>query len=1446
MTDLTTSWRTFAQDDSLAHFEPFYLATRPLVWSICRRLLGNHEDAHDAFQSTYARLLAVARAGDEPAPAPEVLIYRLAIREAENLRKRRARRGRRELPMPEHHDPTDRAALPDLEAERLEERERLATLVALLPEAERVPILLHFYHGKTQLEIADILGHARQTVARRIERGLRRLEPLARRAGLSDALGATVAAGGATALLTVPSGAAYATGFVHAEALAGAAGLSGGASVLAGASGGGLLSAAGAKLVAAAATCLLVAGGIALHATMDRPQPPPPAPRVAAALPQDAHADTFARMAVPDMVAEAAKAQPEPDLPNEAADDGNHAMAAVEVTAAASPAPTPAPTPEPRATIFGRVWDEAKGEPAPGAEVIVFTGARERRAIAGRHGEFRIEDAPIGRVALFARQGNLRTFGPNNGMQRLTLAADGESGPHNLQLRPAATLAGRIVQRGSGEPIVGARISLNPMAMYRHEEPILTDANGNYRIEALMPGRSMVIAQADVHVTDAVHVTLEAGLETRSDFNLEPGALIDVVVRDAAGLPVSGAGISIRFSDSYTPPPTFYTDDQGRVRVDTISRSRPSPIVVQKADYKRVDAMPDFSPGEEIGRAEVVLQPVAPSVPGKSIAGRVTAEGGAPIEGIAVEWRQDRHGRGMTAHTDREGRYRIKPRGEGGVVAAYSPDPALPFAPVVKAVPTPQSENDHEPVVLDFSMPPGAQLTGRLVDDQGRPHVGATIRINESAQDWQGIPGVKEVRIDEDGCFAFDRLPAGKISIRATSQNQEELITYRTIQTGVDVELVVAGPGELLGRVVDAATSAPVTRFTIKPMFNGIEAMRYDSGEHFVDSAGHFRLTDLVVDTPLHLTFEAEGYAPLVLRDLAADPVGRGVRHLFALGKGAELRGRLVDARTGGPIVGAVVWHGIAANENPYINWDSFPRNTNMQDLRQAISASDGTFSFIDNADRTMIIRHPTYARTVIVPAQRPVQTDGDGLMLVALAPGATIEIAPGNGFPLDPEAFRLSWENAGGEPPQVNTEGHLIWEDLAMGHYTVGPYIQVKNRSFSGLSQRVQLEMGEHKKIRFGDGLGSVAIEGRVMVEGRPWPAIVRISPEFDWDYTALATNTDADGYYRLEGLRPGPYTASISSTSSSESRYYTFGVDVAGPMRQDFSIGPRHALEVVLQFEPEFPRELRDAVVQVLLQRTEKSDSNFILPQVNAPLDGGVGRVSHYIQGNYQATLMVQRAPNGFLHYRLAEPLALDNLEGDQRVTLRVAAPAALALTLGLAPDVPPAPMMVRLDPAAGGAPLMVSWGDKAAPEQLLEGLPPGRWRVVPMVAGYRAEPESLEVELAPNATAAVAFQLAPVGIIIGEVYAADGRTRVKPRSVGISGPSGRRLLVQTPDPGWPPRDVEDALHDDEFRFNNLAPGPHRLIVEADGYRPLVLPIEITPGPPQEPLQIQLEPVR
>jgi RNA polymerase sigma factor (sigma-70 family) len=136
----------------------------PLVYGVCRRVLGNEQDAEDAFQATFLVLVRKAgsiRAGESCGCWLYEIAYRTALRARAAAHKRRARE--RQARAMSEASPKSPPETPRVDPLLDEELNRL-------PEQYRRPLVLCYLEGKTHAEAAEQLGWPKGTVSGRLAR----------------------------------------------------------------------------------------------------------------------------------------------------------------------------------------------------------------------------------------------------------------------------------------------------------------------------------------------------------------------------------------------------------------------------------------------------------------------------------------------------------------------------------------------------------------------------------------------------------------------------------------------------------------------------------------------------------------------------------------------------------------------------------------------------------------------------------------------------------------------------------------------------------------------------------------------------------------------------------------------------------------------------------------------------------------------------------------------------------------------------------------------------------------------------------------------------------------------------------------------------------------------------------------------------------------------------
>jgi RNA polymerase sigma factor (sigma-70 family) len=188
-----------ARRDEVA-FETLVRRHGPMVLGVCRRVLGNLQDAEDTFQAAFL-VLARKAAAVTPRELLGHWLYGVAYRTALKARALAARRQLRERQVRE---------MPEREVHAEETWADLQPLLdhelSRLPEKYRVPLVLCELEGKSKREVAFHLGLPQGTVSSRLARAREALRRRLTQRGLAFSAGAlTTALTGLGTSAAVPS-----------------------------------------------------------------------------------------------------------------------------------------------------------------------------------------------------------------------------------------------------------------------------------------------------------------------------------------------------------------------------------------------------------------------------------------------------------------------------------------------------------------------------------------------------------------------------------------------------------------------------------------------------------------------------------------------------------------------------------------------------------------------------------------------------------------------------------------------------------------------------------------------------------------------------------------------------------------------------------------------------------------------------------------------------------------------------------------------------------------------------------------------------------------------------------------------------------------------------------------------------------------------------------------
>ncbi len=178
---LLNRWRTRRDADA---FHEITLRYAPMVFGTCVRMMRNESEAEDLTQECFETLAAGSA---QPRKHLGAWLHQVATRRCLDRLKSDARRKRREeefaRSVPERGEGPGDDAYAALDAALLE-----------LPADELDAIVGYFLQGRSQEKVAASLGVSRQTVSRRTQRGIERLQQQLKERGIYAPAGALLGA----------------------------------------------------------------------------------------------------------------------------------------------------------------------------------------------------------------------------------------------------------------------------------------------------------------------------------------------------------------------------------------------------------------------------------------------------------------------------------------------------------------------------------------------------------------------------------------------------------------------------------------------------------------------------------------------------------------------------------------------------------------------------------------------------------------------------------------------------------------------------------------------------------------------------------------------------------------------------------------------------------------------------------------------------------------------------------------------------------------------------------------------------------------------------------------------------------------------------------------------------------------------------------------------------
>ena len=458
---------------------------------------------------------------------------------------------------------------------------------------------------------------------------------------------------------------------------------------------------------------------------------------------------------------------------------------------------------EPSSKVSGRVLGPDK-KPVPGAVVNLtrtqsggignqaFKMIMRDSANADDDGFFLFDNVSPGQISLGAVA---------SGWQEAKL--DGVEVPEGkdvtgleIPLKAGSVVVGRVTGP-DGRPAIGARVGLvkddpEPLRL----DGVVTDGDGNYRLEGLVPGNFSIEATHDDFVRTVKEIAAKPGTN-KLDLQFEGGQEVAGTVTDAAGTPIAGVLLQLDAPGREWGGPEAHSGGDGGFKF----------LGVGDGDYSLRAMREGYAPLDQEVKVHVAGKPV-PGLKvqlgtGASIAG--TISGLAPETLPSVEVRAfNERGNDATATVDRQGAYKLTGilPGNWTVTASIAQSGQQTRG---KVTVDPGSSETR----LDLQFGGGLTLSGHAVQGD-QPVKGAVLYARGSNVDHSGWG-----RTDADGAFRMEGLEPGTYTVQL--RVWETGLSYdQSVELTASKDVTLTVPtAKVVGRIVDGADRRPIAGVTL-------------------------------------------------------------------------------------------------------------------------------------------------------------------------------------------------------------------------------------------------------------------------------------------------------------------------------------------------------------------------------------------------------------------------------------------------------------------------------------------------------------------------------------------------------------------------------------------------------------------------------------------------------
>ncbi len=777
-------------------------------------------------------------------------------------------------------------------------------------------------------------------------------------------------------------------------------------------------------------------------------------------------------------------------------------------------------------TLSGLVVDSDTGDPVPAIEVKASHGESQRanaEATANEAGEFTLAGLSSGEYTVDVASEEIILAGAK---PKMTVVGGEDVSGVVLNTTMGGVITGRVYDKDTDAAIPKADVSgYNEDPENRTSKKATSDSDGYYRLAGLREGNVRImtgqIEGYPRNYDERRNVSISIGQQIDGiDFALSKGLRVAGVVLGPSGNPLNKVKVNGRIENQNYYENTE-TKEDGYFELAGLKPTGKFWINLTKKGfgYAQETAM-SVSDGNI---DDLVLTMEAES----TISGKIVDANGAPQK----DWRVMAQSKGKwyagsstSEKTNAQGEFKVEGLAPGTYQFQLLQPSGRSYTYDADRQAVQIGAQEHVTgVVLMSEAASGLTISGRITNTAGKPVERASVNAHNRSGSGSGYTNTAK-----DGTYTLKGLPEGSYYLSIYHHEHSQDNREGVVPGSTNVDFVLEGRGSISGQVVQASTGKPLKEFEV--MQRKGEYRKFDSymNQEFVNmysADGTFELKSVEVGTAT-VYARAPGYA-MTWQVVDGVQAGQNIPGVtLGLERGQVIDGIVTDI-SGNPISGASIYLG------------PVPREWERERNAATNSDKEGRFKLDSVSSETTLISayHIDYA-----PASVPVQPGATSEIQIVLSFGGMVEgsVTLG-GAPVAGQNVSIYYpqNRQGGSQSNTQTDenGFYQLKGLAEGEARVSVYMRDEgaNQSSRSVSQAAVVADGQVTVVDFHLSSANASIEGVITLEGKaPKRASVSVRPDMSSDLQeSHHSQTDANGYYRLDNLVAGPTTLMVNAQS-------------------------------------------------------------------------------------------------------------------------------------------------------------------------------------------------------------------------------------------------------------------------------------------------------------------------